>query len=266
MSDTTSEPARRSRAPRGRRGPSAPPAAAAPALPDRLAQRVIVEHVRPEIDGGRFPIKRTPGERVVVAAAIHADGHDAIAASLWYRTVEHHSAGAAAESSRPFDTTAGWQEVTMVPLGNDEWTAAFTVGSGPGGAEYTIEAWVDTFASWRKGLVAKVQAGQDVSSELLEGAALLRDAASRSPRADLLLDRATLLASDADARVRETAALDLARGRCRLRRGRSPARHDVRPGPTRAGGSRARPFRIVVRDVSPVRRYKPDAKRHVPRG
>ena len=178
------------------------------ALPDRLAQRVIVEHVRPEIDGGRFPIKRTPGERVVVAAAIHADGHDAIAASLWYRTVEHHSAGAAAESSRPFDTTAGWQEVTMVPLGNDEWTAAFTVGSGRGGAEYTIEAWVDTFASWRKGLVAKVQAGQDVSSELLEGAALLRDAASRSPRADLLLDRAALLASDADARVRETAALD----------------------------------------------------------
>ena len=96
----------------------------------------------------------------------------------------------------------------MVPLGNDEWTAAFTVGGGPGAAEYTIEAWVDTFASWRKGLVAKVQAGQDVSSELLEGAALLRDAASRSPRADLLLERAALLASDADARVRETAALD----------------------------------------------------------
>ena len=68
---------------------------------------MIVEHVRPEIDGGRFPIKRTPGERVVVTAAIHADGHDALAASLWYRTVAHHAAGAATAPSAPFDTAAG---------------------------------------------------------------------------------------------------------------------------------------------------------------
>ena len=206
MSDTTSEPPRPARAPRTKRAPAAPRAAAP--LPERLAQRVVVEHVRPEIDAGRFPIQRTPGERVVVTAAIHADGHDALAASLWYRTVAHDAAGVPTPPSAPFDTAAGWQEVTMVPLGNDEWTAAFIVGGGPGAAEYTIEAWVDTFASWRKGLVAKVQAGQDVSSELLEGAALLRDAASRSPRADLLLERAALLASDADARDRETAALD----------------------------------------------------------
>ncbi|HZA33409.1 MAG TPA: alpha-1,4-glucan--maltose-1-phosphate maltosyltransferase [Vicinamibacterales bacterium] len=212
MSDTTSEPTRRGRTPRGRRGASAPPAAAPAAaaaeLPERLARRVIIEHVRPEIDGGRFPVKRTPGERVVVAAAIHADGHDALAASLWYRTVEHHGAGSAASPSGPFDAAAGWQEVTMVPLGNDEWTATFTIGDGPGAAEYTIEAWVDSFATWRRGLAAKVQAGQDVSSELLEGAALLLDAASRSPRADVLLERAAFLASDADMRVRETAALD----------------------------------------------------------
>jgi starch synthase (maltosyl-transferring) len=39
-------------------------------------QRVVVEHVRPEIDGGRFPIKRTPGESVVVTADVFADGHD----------------------------------------------------------------------------------------------------------------------------------------------------------------------------------------------
>src|SRR5580765_4413071 len=44
------------------------------------ASRVIVEHVRHEIDGGRFPIKRTIGERVHVTAAIFADGHDVVAA------------------------------------------------------------------------------------------------------------------------------------------------------------------------------------------
>ena len=44
------------------------------------ASRVIVEHVRPEIDGGRFPIKRTIGERVHVTADIFADGHDVVVA------------------------------------------------------------------------------------------------------------------------------------------------------------------------------------------
>ncbi len=206
MSDTTSDPARRTRAPRTRKQPAAPPGHL-PTLPDRLARRVIVEHVRPEIDCGRFPIKRTPGERVVVTAAIHADGHDVLAAALWYRHVEHPLEGAAASLAGPFDAAAGWQEATMVPLGNDEWVGMFTVG-GLGGAEYTIQAWVDSFASWRKGLAAKVQALQDVSSELLEGAALLREAASRSPRADFLQERAAILAGDAPDADREMAALD----------------------------------------------------------
>jgi starch synthase (maltosyl-transferring) len=176
-------------------------------LPDRLARRVIVEHVKPEIDAGRFPIKRTPGERVHVTAAIHADGHDVLAASLWYRHVDHDREAAPAPVPVAFDAAAGWQEAVMVPLGNDEWSGSFTVG-GLGGAEYTIEAWVDAFASWRRGLAAKVQAGMDVSSELLEGAALLRDAATRSARADFLRERAAILEADADRRDRELAALD----------------------------------------------------------
>jgi starch synthase (maltosyl-transferring) len=206
MSDTTSEPTRRVRAPRTRKSLATPPVAPV-GLPDRLARRVVIEHVRPEIDGGHFPIKRTPGERVVVTAAIHADGHDVLAASLWHRHVEHPSESASPSPSAPFDAAAGWRESTMMPLGNDEWVGAFTIGD-VGMAEYTIEGWVDTFASWRKGLAAKVQAGQDVSSELLEGAALLQDAAARSPRAQFLLGRAAILASDAGTSDRETAALD----------------------------------------------------------
>src|SRR6266516_3598903 len=58
-----------------------------PTTDDRLptaahARRVIVEHVRPAIDGGRFAIKRTVGERVDVSADIFADGHDVVAAVL----------------------------------------------------------------------------------------------------------------------------------------------------------------------------------------
>jgi starch synthase (maltosyl-transferring) len=159
---------------------------------------VVIEHVTPQVDGGRFPIKRTPGEPVVVHAAIYADGHDVLAAVVRFR---HYPAAGQGEPD------ADWREVQMLPLGNDEWTATFTVGS-LGETAYTVQAWVDTFASWRRGLAAKVQAGQDVASELLEGAALLRDAATRSSHASFLLERAALLESGADPHDREIAALD----------------------------------------------------------
>src|SRR5258705_10546583 len=47
--------------------------------------RVIVEHVWPEIDAGRFPIKRSSGERVIVSADVFADGHDVLAGVVKYR-------------------------------------------------------------------------------------------------------------------------------------------------------------------------------------
>src|SRR5207248_11164379 len=59
---------------------------------DRLAQRTIIEHIRPSVDNGRFPIKRTPGEAVVVRADIFADGHDVIVAVLRDRHVSRGNA------------------------------------------------------------------------------------------------------------------------------------------------------------------------------
>src|SRR5437588_8400417 len=53
--------------------------------PDAHTRRVIVERIQPEIDGGRFPIKRTVGERVDVRADIFADGHEVVTAVLRHR-------------------------------------------------------------------------------------------------------------------------------------------------------------------------------------
>ncbi|HEX2227522.1 MAG TPA: maltotransferase domain-containing protein, partial [Candidatus Binatia bacterium] len=39
-------------------------------------KRVVIEAVTPEIDHGRFPAKRTVGDKVVVEADVFADGHD----------------------------------------------------------------------------------------------------------------------------------------------------------------------------------------------
>ena len=44
---------------------------------ERVPSRVVVEAVEPEIDGGRFPVKRgASAKSVVVSADIHTDGHD----------------------------------------------------------------------------------------------------------------------------------------------------------------------------------------------
>ena len=140
-----------------RRSTTAPKASTP--LDPQLLRRVVVEGVHPEVDGGRFPVKRVVGEEVVVSADVHADGHDVLAAALLYR-----KAGAAA-----------WEGAAMAPLGNDRWRGRFTVAE-VGEYEYTVEGWIDRFETWRHELSKKFGAGQDVSSELHEGAALVRAA------------------------------------------------------------------------------------------
>jgi starch synthase (maltosyl-transferring) len=128
-----------------------------------LLRRVVVEGVTPQVDEGRYPAKRTVGETVVVEADVYADGHDEVSAVLLWR-----KAGG-----------ADWNDVAMEALGNDRWRAAFTVADDTR-YEFTVEGWVDRFETWRAALSKKVGADQDVSSELLEGAAIVRDAASRA--------------------------------------------------------------------------------------
>ena len=155
---------------------------------DPLRRRVAIESVRPEIDGGRFAIKRTVGETVHVTADIFADGHDRLAAVLKHR---HRSSS---------DANGAWLEVPLAPRGNDEWTASFTV-TNLGIHEYTVEAWIDRYGSWLAELVVKSEAGVDVASELLEGAALVESAVRRKPGTGhededlLLLQRADQLRS-----------------------------------------------------------------------
>ena len=136
-----------------------------------LRRRVVIENVRPSVDDGRFPIARTVGERVTVRADVFADGHDTLAA-----VVLHRAAG-----------SGSWQESPMAPLGNDRWEASFVVEQ-LGTYEYTIEGWIDRFSTWRIELSKKVAAGQPVTSELLEGAELVKRAAS-SERGRAYADR-----------------------------------------------------------------------------
>jgi starch synthase (maltosyl-transferring) len=130
--------------------------------------RIRIEHATPTVDGGRWPVKRTVGDTVNVAADIFRDGHEVLRAVVRWRG--------------PSDK--GWQEspLTAVDAHHDgvRWEGAFTVAA-PGRTTWTIQAWVDLFAGWRDELARKVDFGQpDLSGELSEGAVLIQAAANRA--------------------------------------------------------------------------------------
>jgi len=128
-----------------------------PLLPTK-PPRIQIEDVWPQLDCGRYPVKRSVGDEVEVWATIFRDGHDLLGAAILYR-----APGA-----------SSWQEAPMRRTHQpDRWTGYFQVDAC-GRWEFTIEAWVDRLASWRDELRRKVEAGQtDLASELQEGAALL---------------------------------------------------------------------------------------------
>lgn len=128
--------------------------------------RVVIEEVKPEVDAGRFAIKRTLGERVVVEADVYADGHDAIACILRYRRADGRQ----------------WNEAPMQPLGNDRWRGEFTV-TELGRHRYTVTGWIDPFASWRQDLIKRVLP-EDIALALFIGADRIEDAAGRAKGSD----------------------------------------------------------------------------------
>lgn len=137
------------------------------AMEDDGRRRVIIENLNPEIDGGRFPIKRVIGEKVVVTADIFADGHDAISANLLYRS--------------PKDKE--WKEAPMTFVENDRWRGEFWV-ERIGAYRYTVVGWVDYFRTWQRDMKKKYDAHQDLKMDLLIGAKFVEKASQRATRVD----------------------------------------------------------------------------------
>ncbi len=129
--------------------------------------RVVIENVEPQIDAGKFPIKRVLDDSVAVEASVFADGHDAVVAELVYR----------------FEHEKQWSRTPMRPLVNDRWAAAFRV-ERLGQYFYCVRGWVDHFLTWKRGLAKRIEADQDVAVELLIGADLVRDAAASAQETD----------------------------------------------------------------------------------
>ena len=130
-------------------------------------QRVVIEHVRPQVDRGRFAAKATAGDLIEVSAEIFGDGHDAVAADLCHRR--------AGESA--------WSRTPMRKGSGDRFVAAVEAAE-LGAIEFTIEAWIDRYESWRHGTLRKAEAGQELSVERQIGAALLEEAVAQAVDVD----------------------------------------------------------------------------------
>lgn len=132
-------------------------------LPTVGQQRAIIEGVTPQIDGGRFAIKRVIGETIVVEADVFGDGHDLLSCETLYRKTGSDQ----------------WHSVPMTFLVNDRWQCEFSL-SDIGSYVYTVRAWIDHFKTWHTDLQKRINAGQDVSVDLLIGADLVTAAVQRA--------------------------------------------------------------------------------------
>ncbi|HVZ83429.1 MAG TPA: alpha-1,4-glucan--maltose-1-phosphate maltosyltransferase [Terracidiphilus sp.] len=156
-------------------------------------RRVLIEGITPQVDGGRFPAKRTVGEQVRVEADIFTDGHDSVAAALLVRR----------------EGAAEWTEIAMQPLGNDRWFAAFRVAE-LGRYFYKVQGWVDHFETWRRDLLKRIDANTDAQVDYLIGAELLEAAEKRAQGAGarVLAAAAKALRTSKDAAARRKVATD----------------------------------------------------------
>jgi starch synthase (maltosyl-transferring) len=184
---------------------------------------VVIEAIWPEIDGGRYPVKREVGDTLEVWADIFKDGHGKLAAVVRYRRWHDDD----------------WQEAEMSFYDNDRWRAAFLLVDNTRYV-YQIEAFPDRFGTWRDELEKKVDAGLDVGLELREGRAIVAEALDRADESDraILTDAIDLIDGDATQAAKVAGALA------------EPLEAAMRRNRSRAGAARSRELAVVVDRVN----------------
>lgn len=143
-------------------------------------RRVVIEEIKPLVDGGRFPVKRIVGDDVRVTAAIFGDGHDHVAGRLLYR----------------HEDVDRWSTAPMRHVNNDVWEGYF-IPDRMGRWLFRVEGWVDHFDTWWHQLEKRLSAQQSsASDDSLESGALTRAATMDESRKEIplaLLTGANLL-------------------------------------------------------------------------
>ena len=135
-------------------------------LPNYLRRRIVIDHVSPEVDGGRFAVKRVEGDDVVVEVDILCDGHDELECRLQVRHGD----------------TGQWTIIPLECQGNDRWRASFHVDQ-IGLWQFSVAARIDPFSTWLRDLARREDAGEPLPIELIAGSQIVAAAAHGAPPA-----------------------------------------------------------------------------------
>ena len=181
--------------------------------PLQAGARIAIEAVEPEIECGRFAAKAVAGDDLEISADIFCDGTAVLGAALLYRA----------------EGTTAWQTAPMSHWDNDRWRGTIPIpASAIGGMRFTIEAWMDGYATWRRDYQKKAAAGADVHLDLIEGGLLLKATLPHVTGSDRDQLQATLRGLDAgDSDRLLSADTQAIMTRCQERRHLSRYAHDV---------------------------------------
>ena len=141
-------------------------------------QRVIIENIQPQVDGGLYPAKRVIRDRVKIEADIFCDSHDMLGAELLYK----------------HESEKKWQLTTMKDEVNDCWHGYFQVKK-LGDYQFKIQAWADKSKSWHRDILKRIDAKTDYSVDLLIGANLIEKILREYP--GMSAEESTFLKSEA---------------------------------------------------------------------
>jgi starch synthase (maltosyl-transferring) len=188
--------------------------------------RIEIDDVQPVVSDGKFPAKAVVGEVVPVCATVWREGHDAVAATLVLR---YHGTAYPQLVSGPAKQAVPVQAVPIEAIVSppprikpqlismaagrtpDVFHSQFTPDA-VGLWTFRVDGWGDPISTWRKGVIAKLDAGQsesELSNDLLVGARLLDRAATGVPRQLRypLIEAAQALRTPGDPFTRAGAAL-----------------------------------------------------------
>ena len=159
--------------------------------PKSVPSRVVIEHVRPSVDCGLFAAKATVGLPLEISADVFADGHEELRA---WAVLAPAQLGPVAGKARGRQRARGKapdgpREVELELVGNDHWTGCLQPDAG-GPFQLTVLGAVDEYSTWLRDLKLRLDDGQDIEQELVEGRALVE---RRMPAPGLsAVDRAKL--------------------------------------------------------------------------
>ena len=185
-----------------------------------MTGRIEIDDVEPALSGGRFPAKAVVGEVVPVRATVWREGHEAVSATL---VVRYHGTSYPPLAQDPPGMTpepragvpASRIKPLLLPMGPGETPDVLHGQFTPdqvGLWTFRVDGWGDPLATWRKGVTAKLDAGQgetELNNDLLVGAGLLERAATGVPRQQRhpLLEAAAALRNPGDPLIRAAGAL-----------------------------------------------------------